>query len=87
MPPFKPPPCQPERRRLDTRKRLGSAGFELEGSLETNLTADVVLAAESLFDIPECTDRLIAATARALKLPLITRDATIAQAADVEAVW
>ena len=51
------------------------------------LDVDVVLASEALYDIPERGDRLIAATARSLELPLITRDAAIAQTAHVDVIW
>src|SRR5688500_7620535 len=51
------------------------------------LDVDAVLAAESLYDIPERADRLIAATARSLDLPLITPDAEIARAANVDVIW
>jgi PIN domain nuclease of toxin-antitoxin system len=51
------------------------------------LDVDVVLAAEAMYDIPERTDRLIAATARSLELPLITRDPEIARVAQVEVIW
>ena len=51
------------------------------------LDVDVVLAAESLYDIPERADRLIAATARSLDLPLITRDREIGRVAGLEVVW
>ena len=44
------------------------------------------MTAHELLAIPERADRLIAATARSLGLPLITRDQTIA-AAGVEVVW
>jgi predicted nucleic acid-binding protein len=40
-----------------------------------------------LFEIPERGDRLIAATAAAHGLPLMTRDETIATCADVECIW
>jgi PIN domain nuclease of toxin-antitoxin system len=56
------------------------------GFTAADLTTDVVLAGEGLYGIPERNDRLIAATAQALRLPLITRDPEIA-AAGVEAVW
>ncbi len=52
-----------------------------------DLTWDVVLRAEELYEIPERGDRLIAATAAHLGFPLITRDPEIARAAGVEVVW
>ncbi|HEX7048812.1 MAG TPA: PIN domain-containing protein [Longimicrobiales bacterium] len=52
-----------------------------------DLTADVALRAHALYAIPERGDRLIAATAAVLGLPLITRDPAIARAAAVRRVW
>ncbi len=52
-----------------------------------DLSWDVVRRAEELYSIPERGDRLIAATAAHLGLPLITRDPEIARAAGVEVVW
>ncbi len=51
------------------------------------LDAAVVARAHTLFEIPERGDRLIAATARQLSLPLITRDAEIARVCGVSAIW
>lgn len=52
-----------------------------------DLTGDVVQRAQELYGIPERGDRLIAATAAHLGLPLITRDPEIAAAAGVDVVW
>lgn len=52
-----------------------------------DLTAEVVGVAERLFSIPERTDRLIAATAVRMEVPLLTRDPGIGRAAGVEVVW
>lgn len=52
-----------------------------------DLTAPVVLCAEALYAIPERGDRLIAATAVHLDLPLVTRDPDIGRAAGVAVVW
>jgi PIN domain nuclease of toxin-antitoxin system len=52
-----------------------------------DLTADIVFAAQRLHAIPERGDRLIAATAAVLDLPLITRDPQITAAAGVECIW
>ncbi len=52
-----------------------------------DLTREIVRSAETLYEIPERGDRLIAATAVVLECPLITRDPQIAAAAGVEAVW
>jgi len=51
------------------------------------LTAEIVYLAQRLYAILERGDRLIAATALALDLPLITRDPQIAAAAGVECLW
>jgi predicted nucleic acid-binding protein len=49
-------------------------------------TAAIVLRAEEFYAIPERGDRLIAATAAVLDVPLITRDPEIG-GAGVEVVW
>jgi PIN domain nuclease of toxin-antitoxin system len=54
---------------------------------EAELTAKIVYAAERLHSIPERGDRLIAATAVVLDLPLITRDPEIEKVAGVECIW
>jgi PIN domain nuclease of toxin-antitoxin system len=51
------------------------------------LTTEIVYVAQRLYAISERGDRLIAATAVALDLPLITRDPQIAAAAGVECLW
>ena len=57
--------------------------------IATDLTTDVVLAAEMLSGIPERADRMIAASALVLGCPLITRDPEIIAAADagIETIW
>lgn len=64
------------------RGLLGSGSF-----FEAPLTAEIVLRAQELYSIPERGDRLIAATAAHMDLPLITRDPEIAQAGGVEILW
>jgi PIN domain nuclease of toxin-antitoxin system len=54
---------------------------------EAQLTAEIVYAAQRLYSIPERGDRLIAATAVVLDLPLITRDPEIQKATGVECIW
>jgi len=52
-----------------------------------DLTAAIALRADTLYVISERGDRLIAATAAHLDLPLVTRDPAIARAAAVPVVW
>ena len=51
------------------------------------LEASVVTRSHALYSIPERGDRLIAATAQHLGLPLITRDAEIARLSGVNVIW
>lgn len=70
-------------------------GFEawVDGLLSTgrylaaDLTVAIVRRAQSLHSIRERGDRMIAATAAEMELPLITRDPSIAGAAGVAVVW
>lgn len=52
-----------------------------------DLTLEIVVRAQTLYGIPERTDRLIAATAAQFGYPLLTRDPDIGRAAGVEVVW
>jgi PIN domain nuclease of toxin-antitoxin system len=51
------------------------------------LSPAIVSRAHDLFEIPERGDRLIAATACELGLPIVTRDPEIATAARLQIVW
>lgn len=63
-------------------------GVESTGHYHTvDLTTAVVRRAQTLFAIPERGDRLIAATAAEMDMPLITRDPAIALAAAVDLIW
>lgn len=55
--------------------------------LAADLTVDVVRRAQTLYAIPERADRLIAATAAELDLPLVTRDPEIAKVAGLDLIW
>lgn len=75
--------------------RLAGSSYDewVDGLLSTgnfhpvDLTVPIVRRAQTLFSIPERADRLIAATAAELDVPLITRDPAIADAAGVEVIW
>ncbi len=72
-----------------------SGGFErwVTGLLSSGryhaveLTVPIVLRAQQLYAIPERGDRIIAATAAEMDVPLVTRDVEIAGAAAVEIIW
>jgi len=55
--------------------------------IAVDLGVEIVVKAEELYAIRERGDRLIAATAAVLDLPLVTRDPEIAKAAGVELLW
>jgi len=61
--------------------------FSCPNFIPVDLSVEIVLKAEELFAIPERGDRLVAATAAALGLPLMTRDPEIAKAANVAVIW
>jgi PIN domain nuclease of toxin-antitoxin system len=61
--------------------------FSTGSFIPADLDTDVVLAAENLNAIPELGDRLIAATAQVLGVPLITRAATVVAATGIDVVW
>lgn len=55
--------------------------------IAVDLGVKIVVKAEELYAIRERGDRLIAATAAVLDLPLVTRDPDIAKAAGVDLLW
>jgi len=68
---------------LDAELRAGTSGLVL-----VNLTAEVANAVAHVprSDVPDMPDRIIAATALHLGLPLISRDRRI-QLSDVNTIW
>jgi len=48
---------------------------------------EVILEAKEIKDIPELHDRVIAATARFLDVPLITSDEVMSESESVETIW
>ena len=80
--------CHKERVKLSLPfEEWARAAFASGKYHAAELTADIVYVAQRLYAIAERGDRLIAATAVALDLPLITRDPQIAAAAGVECLW
>ena len=57
------------------------------GFVEYPLDLNVVNAAQQITDIPELHDRLIAATAKALGVKLITNDLIIEASSFVQTIW
>lgn len=79
---------------LAERKRISCSLVDARAYLsrfttcvEAPLTLAVILAAQHVTDIPELHDRLIAATALHLNLPLLTNDTKIVAARSVQTLW
>lgn len=68
---------------LEDELKAGTSGLVL-----ADLNADVVREIKNIIreDIPDLPDRIIAATALSLKLPLITRDKKI-QSSGLKTIW
>lgn len=64
---------------LQTEDLMGSQNYQFEP-----LSFEILKTASHIDDIPELHDRLIAATARHLDLPLITNDPIISQSKFVQ---
>jgi hypothetical protein len=65
---------------------MDAAGVR-QWQVSRRLTAEILYVRHGLYTIAERGDRLIAATAVALDLALITRDPQLAAAAGVECLW
>ncbi|MCW5924397.1 MAG: PIN domain-containing protein [Saprospiraceae bacterium] len=79
---------------LAERKRISATVADVSKLVSTNqnfhfqeLSADIVSLAFQIPDIPELHDRLIAATAHWLKIPLLTNDPAIQNSAAVQTIW
>ncbi len=64
---------------LHTKELMKSRNYQFEP-----LSFDILMTASGINDIPELHDRLIAATAKYLGLPLITNDPVIKKSEHVE---
>lgn len=48
---------------------------------------EIVLAAEDVDDVPELHDRILVATAKWLRVPILTGDQVIAKSKHVQSIW
>ena len=79
---------------LSERGRISASISDVEKLVSTNqkfhfqeLSAGIVSLAFQIPDVPELHDRLIAATAQFLKIPLLTNDPAIQNSAMVQPIW
>ncbi|MCB0122787.1 MAG: PIN domain-containing protein [Caldilineaceae bacterium] len=79
---------------LNERKRITATLADVETYLTTQtscmaapLTLEIVKAAQTITDIPELHDRLIAATAVHHKATLLTNDTTISASTYLQTLW
>ena len=79
---------------LSERKRIEISLTDIKRVLKnsenieiTSLSADIIYSAFEIGDIPELHDRLISATARNLRLELITNDKVMANSKFVKTIW
>lgn len=70
-----------------TLSDVGNHLFKFPNFRQQELSFEIVNAAETITDIPELHDRLIAAAAKHLGLELITNDPKIQNSAFVKTVW
>jgi len=77
-----------ERKRITTTLSAVQAYFShFTNCVEAPLTLAIMMTAQQITDIPELHDRLIAATALHLKLPLLTNDPKIAASSYIKTLW
>lgn len=76
-----------EKQRIDIDLQDVSHYLQKPGYMEQPLSFDIIQAACRIDDIPELHDRLIAATAKALNLPIVTNDPVIQASRYVTTVW
>jgi len=79
---------------LSEKNRISTSIKHVKAYLETNVnykeypvSFDVILASETINDIPELHDRIIAGTAKFLNLILITNDPVIQTSKFVKTLW
>ncbi len=77
-----------ESKRIDLR--LGELVVRIASSPNYPLVpigTEIVVTSEEIDDVPELHDRILAATARWLQVPVPTPDKVIAQSKHVQAIW
>lgn len=79
---------------LSERKRIEISLIDIKRVLKnsenveiTPLSAEIIYSAFEIDDIPELHDRLISATARNLRLELITNDKVITDSKFIKTIW
>ena len=79
---------------LSERGRISASISDVEKLVSVNqnfhfqeISTSIVSLAFQIPDVPELHDRLIAATAHFLKMPLITNDPVIQNSATVQTIW
>lgn len=80
--------CLSERNRIDTNLSQVKAYFQKYNSIsEMPVNFEIVSTAFSIDDVPELHDRLIAASAKLHRCPLLTNDPDLANSKHVSTIW